>query len=190
MSLLSKLLYPFVRNVQKSATDFGGHCTWQFSQMRDPVASIIATNPGSAEGICEMLSAKWLEGHANDAHIANWIMSGDAIDASKVRYLMQLLLIGTTVNRSAIIGHAVRGGTIDQDEASKRWLAAKGRHVRKIRDVRLFQAGLTSFSDLLKQCVPRSQPFSQPISQDNERRRLIWFRAALKREYYSIPIAY
>ncbi|MDB9708022.1 YopT-type cysteine protease domain-containing protein [Planktotalea frisia] len=126
MSLLSKLFFPFVRNVQKSASDYGGHCTWQFSQMRDPVASIIATNPGSADGICEMLSAKWLEGHANDAHIANWIMSGDAIDASKVRYLMQLFLIGTTMNRSAIIGHAVRGGTIDQDEASKRWLAAKG----------------------------------------------------------------
>lgn len=34
--------------------------------MRDPVASLIATNPGSAGGICEFLAAKWLEGHAND----------------------------------------------------------------------------------------------------------------------------
>ncbi|WP_293450688.1 YopT-type cysteine protease domain-containing protein [Planktotalea sp.] len=126
MSLLSKLLYPFVRNVQNSATNFGGRCAWQFSQMRDPVASIIATNPGAADGICEMLSAKWLEGHANDNHIANWIMSGDSIDASKVRYLMQLFLIGTTMNRSAIIRHAVPGGKVDQDEASRLWLDAKG----------------------------------------------------------------
>ena len=125
-SIMAKFLYPLIRNVQTSAGSHSGFCTWQFSQMQDPVASLIAAYPSSADGICEMLAAKWIEGHANDEHIAVWITKGDSIDANKIRYLMQLFSIGTDMGPSAIVGQVNRGEGPNQDQATDNWLAAKG----------------------------------------------------------------
>lgn len=127
MPLISKLLYPVIRSVRNSAANFGGHCTWEFSQTQDPVASLMAVNPDSAKGICQMLATKWLEGHANDDHIANWIMtSGGQIDASKVRYIMQLFIIGLKMNPTAVEGNVVAGDASNQRSATHCWLQHKG----------------------------------------------------------------
>ena len=131
------LLKPLIKRVRNSAGQNGGQCTWEFSQMVGTVSSIIGTHAGSKDGICEMLSAKWLECHAKEGHLANWIKgSGSDIDPSKVRNLMQLFIIGSEMNRQAIVGNAVAGGTVDQTNATARWLEAKGiRHRKSIKPV-------------------------------------------------------
>ncbi len=125
-------LTPVISLVRSSAAAHNGSCTWEFSQIKDPVASIIGKNKISEDGICEMLSAKWIELHATDGHLANWLAGGGkSIDASKVRQLMQLFIIGSTMNRGAIVGNAQQGAEVNQTEATTRWLAAKGVMLRK-----------------------------------------------------------
>ncbi len=89
----------FVAQVQSSATECGGYCTWSFSQLTEPVASILAGHPDAAvTGLCEMLSARWIERHANGSSLVSWLSSASGgIDRSKVRQLMQLTIIGNTM---------------------------------------------------------------------------------------------
>lgn len=125
-------LTPVINSVRASVKPFNGQCTWAFSQIKDPVASIIGKDQISKDGICEMLSAKWIETHANESHLSTWLEgAGHAIDPSKIRQLMQLFIIGSSMNRSAIIGNAVKGGDVDQTQATINWLRAKGIIQRK-----------------------------------------------------------
>ncbi|MFT5719281.1 MAG: YopT peptidase [Oleiphilaceae bacterium] len=131
-NFMGAVLTPIIYNVRQSASNNGGNCTWKFSQIKDPVASIIGKNNITKDGICEMLSAKWIECHALDGHLANWLQGGGgAIDSSKIRHLMQLFIIGSEMNRGAIVGNAQQGATVNQTEATIRWLKAKGILQRK-----------------------------------------------------------
>ena len=78
----------FIDQAQSSAMECGGYCTWPFSQLTEPVATIFASHPDTVTGLCEMLSARWIERHANGSSLVSWLStaSGD-IDRSKVRQL-------------------------------------------------------------------------------------------------------
>lgn len=115
-----------VASVRATAARNGGKCTWAFSQVQNPVKSLICSHGDTSGGICEMLSAKWLEMHAKGDHMANWLQGRDGqIDASKVRYLMQLFAIGTTMAPGQMTERG-GGGNWDQDRATQQWLCAKG----------------------------------------------------------------
>ena len=121
------LMSPVINGVRKSVASFNGHCTWKFSQMQDPVATLIGKDKITKDGICEMLSAKWIECHAKDDHLANWLQGGGKdIDPSKIRQLMQLFIIGETMNTGAMLNNPQRGATVNQTTATVRWLKAKG----------------------------------------------------------------
>lgn len=126
-NFIGALMTPIINGVRNSVSRNNGFCTWQFSQIKDPVATIIGKNNITKDGICEMLSAKWIECHAKDDHLANWLKSSNSsIDSSKIRQLMQLFIIGSEMNRQAIIGNPQPRGRIDQTQATINWLQAKG----------------------------------------------------------------
>lgn len=83
--------------VRSSVTDNGGEVTWEFSQMLDPVSKIISKAPETGDGICEMLSAEWLAGQASGSYLKDVLGTGTAIDANKVRQMMQRFIVGTTL---------------------------------------------------------------------------------------------
>ena len=132
--LMSKMIGAYVGVVQRSAKDYGGVCTWDFSQCVNPVASLIAANPVTADGVCEMLSAKWIDAHAHDGALANWIVgSGGKIDPSKIRLMMQLFIVNTTMKPSQMIGRAITAqdkelqyGDVNQDKSTRNYLASRG----------------------------------------------------------------
>src|SRR5262249_16185661 len=106
--LLRKMMAPYVKNVQGSAGEYGGSLAWSFSQWLDPVDSVIGKNDKTADGICELLSAKWIEEHAHGRSLIQWLTAGSSgIDPSKIRMLMQLFIIGETMTPEKMIdpGH-------------------------------------------------------------------------------------
>jgi hypothetical protein len=120
-------LTPIINSVRNSASSNNGNLTWAFSQIKDPVASIIGKDKISQDGVCEMLSAKWIECHAKDGHLGQWLQgSGQEIDPSKIRQLMQLFIIGNTMNRSAMVGRPDSLVPPDQTAATVLWLKEKG----------------------------------------------------------------
>lgn len=139
--LVSKAIGAYVRFVQASASSKGGQCTWAFSQCTNPVATLIAGLPVTEDGICEMLSAKWVDEHAHEGHLATWLANGGkTIDPSKIRLLMQLFAIGTDMSASRMVEDARqpagpggkvqyrpihRGGT-DQTKATRNFLLSRG----------------------------------------------------------------
>jgi len=135
--LTSKLISRWVKFVQADVSQYGGHLTWNFSQAINPVASMIGADPQTASGICEMLSAKWIDEHANGRSLSTWLMDGDAINPSKISLLMQFFIIGTTLSPSKMIdiGHIVgsspnglqRGnGDVNQTMATQNFLLSRG----------------------------------------------------------------
>lgn len=126
-NIMGVLLTPVINSVRKSADSFNGRCTWKFSQIQDPVATLIGKEKLTKDGICEMLAAKWIECHAKDDHLANWLQGrGKEIDPSKIRQLMQLFIIGSEMSPGAIIGSTKTRQEADQTQATKNWLRAKG----------------------------------------------------------------
>src|SRR4051812_30022918 len=79
-----------VARVRQTALDAGGLVSWKFSQVENPIRSLITGHDASSGGICEMASAKWLECHAKGDHMANWLEPTGTIDPNKIRQLMQL----------------------------------------------------------------------------------------------------
>ncbi|MFO0741882.1 MAG: YopT-type cysteine protease domain-containing protein [Labilithrix sp.] len=117
-----------VARVRQTAIAAGGHVTWRFSQVENPVRSLICSHADTSGGICEMVSAKWLEAHAKGDHIANWLEKGGPIDANKIRQLMQLFAIGTTMHPERMRGgdQVLDDTADDQDKATAIWLQTKG----------------------------------------------------------------
>jgi YopT peptidase len=74
-----------------------------------------------------MASAKWLECHAKGDHMANWLQKDGTgpIDPNKIRQLMQLFSVGTTMHPDRMRGGS-GGGADDQNRATEVWLATKG----------------------------------------------------------------
>lgn len=140
--LASKAVGAAVHYVQGTAKGAGGHCTWDFSQCVNPVASIIGTDPITRDGVCEMLSAKWIDEHAHDGHLSNWLMSGGAINPSRVRQLMQWFIIGSEMKPRFMVradaktrssagvkqdeGLGIQGGEVNQDKATRNFLLSRG----------------------------------------------------------------
>lgn len=126
-NILTPLIKSVIRSVRSSATNAGGMVTWEFSQMLPPVSSLIQGNKASAGGICEFLSAKWIECHAMDDHLANWLSSGNAgtIDASKIRLLMQLFVVGAEMPAGKMVEFDFFS-KVDQTVATMFYLGSKG----------------------------------------------------------------
>src|SRR5262249_46687871 len=103
-----------------------------FSQCLDPVDSVIGKNDKTADGICELLSAKWIEEHAHGRSLIQWLTAGSSgIDPSKIRMLMQLFIIGETMTPEKMIdpGHRykVRADTErQQTKATANYLKSHG----------------------------------------------------------------
>ena len=129
--LMSKLIGAYVGRVQNSVKSAGGHLTWNFSQCVDPVATLIGTDTVTRDGICEMLSAKWIDEHAHDSALPNWLMDRNQINASKIRLLMQWFIIGDTMRPSKMIdpdsmAPGIQRGEQNQDKATQNFLLSRG----------------------------------------------------------------
>ncbi len=132
MDILNSIIAARVRAVQGSAKGYGGNCTFAFSQMTNPVADIIGTDKTTKDGICEMLSARWIVENSRGRTLQAWLSagSGGGIDASKIRLLMQLFIIGESMRPSRMVddspsGRIARGGQ-DQDKATQNFLLSNG----------------------------------------------------------------
>ena len=129
-----KIAKPYVKNVQQSAANAGGALTYNFSQCLDPVDSVIAKHPVTADGICEMLSAKWIEELAYGRSLQGWLSGGGGgIDPSKIRMLMQLFVVGSEMTSDMMIDARARGANTrysgnntNQTKATANYLRAKG----------------------------------------------------------------
>jgi YopT peptidase len=114
-----------VARVRQTALAAGGHVTWRFSQVENPVRSLICGHGDTSGGICEIASAKWLECHAKGDHVSTWLEKDGVIDPNKIRQLMQIFAIGTTMHPDRMRGGS-GGGADDQNRATEVWLATKG----------------------------------------------------------------
>lgn len=115
-----------IEQAQSSVIECGGYCTWPFSQLTEPVAGILAGHPDTlVTGLCEMLSARWIERHANGSSLVSWLSSANgSIDRSKVRQLMQLTIIGNNMKSGMIAEQDV--GSVRQLDATVLWLQHHG----------------------------------------------------------------
>lgn len=112
MSVLATLMRPYVAHVRRSVNGSGGSVSYAFSQCLEPVAGIIGTNKTTADGVCELLSARWIIEHAHGRSLKSWL-GGEHIDASKIRLLMQLFILGDSYDPEMVIDPAARGrGTL------------------------------------------------------------------------------
>ena len=127
---MRKMVGGYVSIVQKSAKSHGGMLIWDFSQCVNPVASLIGTDTVTRDGICEMLPAKWIDEHAHEGTLANWLLDGRAVNASKIRLLMQWFIIGTTMRPSKMVGRddapGMQRGDQNQDKATQNFLLTRG----------------------------------------------------------------
>ena len=114
-----------IERVQSSVTEFGGYCTWPFSQMAEPMTTLCSGRRETLSGLCDMLAARWIERHANGGSLASWLSSASGdIDQSKVRQLIQLSIIGTTMKSGMMTEQDV--GSVIQEDATLLWLRQKG----------------------------------------------------------------
>lgn len=132
MDVLNSIIAARVKSVQASAKGYSGSCTYAFSQMTNPVADIIGTDKTTKDGICEMLSARWMVENSRGRSLQAWLSAGggNGIDASKIRLLMQLFIIGESMRPSRMIDEsdsaAVRRGGQNQDAATQNFLLSNG----------------------------------------------------------------
>jgi len=77
-----------VKKVQKSAKDYGGTCTQQFSQCTNPVAQIISKLPSTKNGICMMLAGKWIGELAKGGSMWDSIYFGGHFNAASIITVM------------------------------------------------------------------------------------------------------
>ena len=132
-----------VKRVQEKVTDFGGYCTWPFSQMTEPMVTLRAAHRETRGGLCSMMAACWIERHANGSSLASWLSSASGdIDHSKVRQLIQLSIISGTMRSGMMMEQNV--GSIMQEDATLSWLRQKG--VVVCRVMTIDEAGNVSHS--------------------------------------------
>ncbi|WP_066014799.1 YopT-type cysteine protease domain-containing protein [Endozoicomonas atrinae] len=139
----------FIKRVRSTAKSFNGSCTWDFSQVENPVAKIIGTHPESRGGICQMLSARWIERHAHGSSLASWLSTSGSIgkkniNPSKIRQLMQQF-IATTTLKSGLMTEQ-NSGKIDQDASTNLWLESHG--IRQCRNIKFMGAGQFKFNQI------------------------------------------
>ena len=74
--------------VQSSVKDFKGHCTFRFSQALPPVSGHLDKHVGTAGGICQALSTKWMVEHAKDSSMWPWLYPGGKLNTSALYNVM------------------------------------------------------------------------------------------------------
>lgn len=132
MGVLNSVIAARVKSVQASAKGYSGSCTYAFSQMTNPVADIIGTNKTTKDGICEMLSARWIVENSRGRTLQAWLSAGggNGIDASKIRLLMQHFIIGETMKPQQMVDSQDNAVWFkrdkDQDAATRNFLLANG----------------------------------------------------------------
>ena len=90
--------------VRKSAEQFNGKCTWHFSQGSPEIKNIIGTEKKSANGICEMLAALWVEHRLHGSSLQSYLQDPTGkIDPDKIRQVQQLFILGVTMNPGAMV---------------------------------------------------------------------------------------
>jgi YopT-type cysteine protease-like protein len=77
-----------VNLVQSSAKDFSGSCTQKFSQCTYPVAQIINMHQSTKDGICLMLSAKWVGEYLNGGSMWNAMYFGGQFNQAAIISVM------------------------------------------------------------------------------------------------------
>lgn len=130
MGLLDPVLKKVSHSVRQSAVEFGGACSWPFTQMYGEVATVIGKNKVTKDGICEMLSAFWIERLAAGSHLSSYIgkpglTGATGVDPSKIRQMMQLFIIGSEMSPGSMVGQDSWVDGSDQTRATKTWLGAK-----------------------------------------------------------------
>lgn len=90
--------------VRNSSEQFNGKCTWSFSQDAPEIKKILQREKKSSNGICEMLSAVWVERKVNGSSLEHYLKDPSGkIDLDKIRQIQQLHIAGTTLNPGAMI---------------------------------------------------------------------------------------
>jgi YopT-type cysteine protease-like protein len=132
MDVLNSIIAARVKSVQASAKGYSGSCTYAFSQMTSPVADIIGTDKTTKDGICEMLSARWVVENSRGRSLQAWLSAGggNGVDASKIRLLMQLFIIGETMKPQQMVDSKADSvwfkAKQDQDTATQNFLLSNG----------------------------------------------------------------
>ncbi|MFT4540868.1 MAG: hypothetical protein ACI841_001072 [Planctomycetota bacterium] len=123
------ILKAVTKYVRASAVSNGGSCSWHFSQMYGKVAKTIGAHEVSEDGICEMLSAFYMERHKRCSSLETYVTphgKPGGLDLSKIRQIMQLFIMGNTMSPNSMIGNDYWSTGSDQDLATRVWLKAKG----------------------------------------------------------------
>jgi YopT peptidase len=115
-----------VAAVRASALNAGGVCSWKFAQVENPVRTLMCSFSDTSIGICELLSAKWIEMHCRGSSLAAWLEGDGPIDLNKVRQLMQLYTIGSSMKPGMMKGDTKDTRAVSQDAATAVFLDAKG----------------------------------------------------------------
>jgi hypothetical protein len=66
--------------IQSSAKDYGGQCTFKFSQCLPPVSTLIGMHRTTSGGVCQALSTKWMVEHAKDSSLWEWLYKNGTLD--------------------------------------------------------------------------------------------------------------
>ena len=104
-----------ITTIRESAARFGGQCSWHFSQCKDPVRTIIGKAGKTDNGICEILSAKWVALTVSGlGTLQGWLSNGGA---GKRKDL--------DVARISILAQAFGSGYDDQENTTEAWLKAQ-----------------------------------------------------------------
>lgn len=110
-----------------SVEKFSGEYRWRFSQSNTQIIKALKQFPEVKGGICEMLSAMWIERQVNGDSLQHYLQNGtEIIDPNKIRYIAQLHYAGETLNPEAIIEQSLGSEhTRYQEKATQLWLVAK-----------------------------------------------------------------
>jgi len=168
MSIVDSVIASRVKSVQASASGYSGSCTYAFSQMTSPVSDLIGADKTTKQGVCEMLSARWIIEDANGRSLKTWLSTGgtNTVDANKIRLLMQLFIIGTTMAPQRMVwakdegnpggdnGVALRQKS-DQDVATYNYLLANGVVPPEKGSDGDWGSGTSSGGDKLKHLIAR-----------------------------------
>jgi len=103
------------KSVRDSAAQYGGHCTWAFSQCEPPIVTQILRTEDTQGGVCEALSAHWILYHANDLALCDRLFPGGRLDLNRMFQVMNLQAAGMQAS-----------GAWNQDEITRVWLGQRG----------------------------------------------------------------
>lgn len=131
--MLDGLINIYTKPVRQSAARYGGHCTWHFSQMKNPVRGVIGKSGTTNKGICEILAAKWVIEHARGGSLVEWLSGG-----STSRH-------DINIPRLAVLAQTFGLGRDDQDTTTDAYYRSAGMLPRrKSRSIMTYRGKVAS----------------------------------------------